>query len=196
MKRIIIIIAVAMLSISVYSAGPALLGGIKLGLGMSNIGMGLGDALNSKARFGGEFGLYFEVKTKSVFAFSLESNFAIGGASLDGGGHLAINYLYVPFIAKFYVIKPLSIDVGPYLGVNVFVSASDGHISERAPSDAYNKFRAGILFGLTYNFRKVFLFGRYSYGLTNVLRGIETAPGREGFSNNTYSLIFGAGMKF
>ncbi len=103
------------------------------------------------------------------------------------------DYLTLPVLAKVHITDDLSLDLGPQFGL--LLSAKD-KIEGQDPTDAMkylNKFDLSAALGMTYNFGKVFVQGRYTLGLTNeAKKKFEEGEGR--MKNMVVQL--GAGYRF
>jgi hypothetical protein len=145
-------------------------------------------------------GVFFEYRLADKFSIAPEIVFAAQGAKLTDNevpvydealgavDHFVketitehINYINVPVMFKYYVIKPLSIDLGPQIGYNVYSKCTtdlDGKKETIDQKDITKKVDFGIGLGLTYNIaEEVFVQGRYTLGLTKVFKGGELKNG-------------------
>ena len=138
---------------------------------------------------GGQFnyqaGLFMEYRFTDQFAIAPEVVFAAQGAktkqTIETTYHT--NYINVPVMLKWYVIKPLSIDFGPQLGINVYSKETIKYIPQEAPmlkmiadgtydiKDLTKTVDFGVALGFTYNITdEVFVQGRYTMGMINVFK--------------------------
>lgn len=175
MKKFALLIVCAVLACNVYSQEKKTTWSVKAGLNVS--GFWKGNDLDSKAKLGYQLGVVYEYRFSPLFALAPELVFSSEGMK----GHfydedlnakvkstVYANYINLPIMAKFYVLKRLSIDFGPQIGVNVFMHKSVEGYSVKMPSDDYHGYHFGLGLGATYNFRDVFLQARYNLGLTDV----------------------------
>ena len=114
------------------------------------------------------FGLQAEVlyNTKGG-GFGSSNGNGIQTLSLDA----KLNYLDIPLMAKFYIVKGISIDVGPQIGflLSSKGTASDGDEEEEIELTDLNSTDFSINAGFTFNLGdRAILQARYSYGLTEV----------------------------
>jgi hypothetical protein len=129
-------------------------------------------------------GLFMEYRFTDKFSIAPEVVFAAQGAKtkkvIETTYHT--NYINVPVLLKWYVIKPLSIDFGPQLGINVYSKETIKYVPQQeAPmlkmiadgtydiKDVTKTVDFGVALGLTYNItEEVFVQGRYTMGMINV----------------------------
>jgi len=119
---------------------------------------------------------------------------AVAGIS---SADVRLNYINVPVLAKIYLAKWLSIDLGPQVGflagVNImnmskymeswhwnFITGApeyypEYYVDASEYRGCFKKVDFGLLMGLTANFNKhIFLQGRYNLGLTNISKNKES----------------------
>lgn len=118
------------------------------------------DAVKMKSGF--DAGLFGEWRLNKLFALSPELLFSIQRFK-DKGDPCEIDcrysYLNLPIMAKFYITKKLSIDVGPQIGYLLSVSS--------VYYNQVNHFNLSIGAGATYNFNRFFASGRYNASVIN-----------------------------
>src|SRR5690606_31987427 len=91
-----------------------------------------------------------------------------------------LNYVNVPIVAKFYLLKGLNLQAGPQFGFVVDDNMTKvlGSIAKAEKSDISGVFGAG------YDFLGFRIDARYNFGLTHVIEGAES-------KNSVYSLALG-----
>lgn len=152
-----------------------------------------GENTDHAGRLAYQAGAFFEYRFSDKFSIAPELVFAAQGGKTDGviiydkddlvSGYDSnakwtynMNYINLPVMLKFYATPELSIDLGPQLGVNVYhkatLKAGKTNYKETVDlKDIVNTIDVGIGFGLTYNItEQVFVQGRYTLGVTNVLK--------------------------
>ena len=101
------------------------------------------------------------------------SNFG-GVFGFTGIDDQKLNYVNVPILAKYRIIKGLSAEAGPVVGVLI---SADGNVLDINGNtldgkDAYNTLDAGFAVGASYAMDSGFVFGlRYNKGITNINNG-------------------------
>lgn len=144
--------------------------GVKGGGNLSNIS---NIAQNEKISF--HAGVFAEWNICDFFAIQPELIYSHQGASDKVGlirYNTNINYLNIPVLAKFYVLKGLSVDIGPQFGFVVDKKERikvDGDMSKYAYDlDGVDRFDLSIGVGASYNIKSIILSAHYNFGLTDV----------------------------
>lgn len=103
---------------------------------------------------------------------------------------IALGYVNVPVLAKYYVTNKLSIEGGPQLGINVFArqkfqyddNSSGTRIQagfNRSVKEAVNGFDFGLAIGTGYNLNgHLLLQARYVFGMTTVHKEVNDNAGK------------------
>lgn len=166
MKCLFLIFSLTILNLTAIRAQESMQFGLKAGVNFSNMNSDI--FLNSSTRTGFHFGLFTEIPLESKWSFQPEVLYASQGAeaevSMEGNPRVKyqLDYIQVPIIIKWYLIKSLSLDAGPSFNF-LLKDTIDGEETEIG-----SNFEFGGALGTTYKFRED-LFGsaRYVYGLTN-----------------------------
>jgi len=109
------------------------------------------------------FGVLSEIPLSDKFSFQPELMYSGQGYSFKDHT-VALSYLNIPLMGKYYVTKGLSIEAGPQLGF--LLSAKNESIDVK---DSFTTFDFGLNFGLGYKFKNGLNFGaRYNLGLTDI----------------------------
>ncbi|MCW2120412.1 porin family protein [Flavobacterium sp. 7A] len=142
--------------------------GIKGGLNFANIS---GD--NSK-NFDGvtafNFGVLSEIPISDKFSFQPELVYSGQGYSFNDNT-VALGYLNVPLIGKYYVTKGFSVEAGPQIGY--LLSAKNESIDVK---DSFKSLDFGVNFGLGYKLDNGLNFGaRYNMGVSNINKADNTS---------------------
>ncbi len=121
------------------------------------------------------FGLVSEIKFSEKFSFQPELMYSVQGFDTEDD-LVSLNYLNLPLIGKYYVIKGFSLEAGPQIGYLLSAQQEDTDIE-----DNFNRFDFGINFGLGYKLENGLNFGaRYNLGLAN----INDMDGRDDVNRN------------
>lgn len=163
MKKILVLAVLTVLGFTNANAQKINFG-IKGGLNFANINGDNTSKFETVAAF--NFGLMSEIPISQKFSFQPEIMFSGQGYSFEGsnGNIVALNYLNVPLMGKYYVVKGLSLEAGPQLGF--LLSAKNESTNVK---DSFKTFDFGVNFGLGYKLNSGLNFGaRYNLGLTNI----------------------------
>ena len=136
--------------------------GAKAGLNYANLS---GTAINTEAITSYHLGLVSEIKLLEKFAIQPELLYTTQGASYDtllGDFEKELGYLAIPVLAKIYLSKSFSLELGPQASF-LLSEKNDFNINNSNTFDF--ALDAGVSFKITKSF---FLQGRYVLGLTDV----------------------------
>lgn len=186
-KTTLSLIAALALSFTANAQTPDVKIGVKGGLNVSNLtNMTHGSSLTSF-----HIGGVAEIFVNQKFSIQPEILFSSQGSAYDGPYLLnnklvniesktTLDYINIPVMAKYYIVKGLNVQVGPQFGflTNAKYKIDEATIlghptpiddSSVSVKDAYNTFDFGINFGAGYELPiGVFFDARYNVGLTNV----------------------------
>ena len=134
---------------------------------------------DSKMRVGLAAGLEFEYGVAENFGLSAGVLYSMQGAKIDIVGNdkvtMKLDYINIPILANYYIVKGLAIKAGVQPGFNVQKKLDDVKL------DDVKGFALSIPVGLSYEFSNVVLDARYNWGLTKAFK--------EGDSKNSYFTI-------
>ena len=83
---------------------------------------------------------------------------------IDSEGIIALNYLNIPLMAKYYATKKLSLEAGPQIG---FLLSTKGGTEDY--KDLFKTTGFGVNMGIGYKLDNGLNFGaRYNWGLSNI----------------------------
>ncbi len=173
--------------------------GIKGGVNFATVtGSDNFDSPDSRTSF--HVGALAEMPITDMFSIQAEALYSGQGAKLDFKGpdgdkaEIQLDYINVPILAKLYVTKGLSFEVGPQFSFlvneefdsNPFSDGGDTNL-ENTPFEA-EEFDFGVAGGLTFQTEMgLFATGRYTYGLTEIYKDSD-------LRNSVFQL--GVGYKF
>ncbi|MFZ4678993.1 MAG: porin family protein [Flavobacterium sp.] len=171
MKKIILLF-VTFCTISVFSQKSKLDEGIKLGikggLNVSNL-MGDVDDLDLGIRTSVHIGMLAEIIVSDKFSIQPELLYSGQGTtvgSVPGFSRYKLNYITLPVLAKFPVLKGLYLETGPQVGF--LISAKNKTNDSNDKIKGIKTLDFGLNAGLNYEFKNgVFIQGRYNLGLTD-----------------------------
>jgi len=163
MKKIIFI-AFLLLSLSSFSQSKECNCsiGIKVGVNFSTIT----DATNLSNRTGFQAGFFAGVKFNDFIGIQADLLYSQQGAEFEPE-NIDLNYLNIPVLFKYYVIRGLNIQAGPQFG---FVM--NDNLEEFFGDVEAEKFDLTGVFGVGYDlFTRIKLEARYNIGFTDIFDG-------------------------
>ncbi len=190
MKKILM--AAAVLAVSVSAAFSQVSFGVKGGLNLANVSKSEGDM-----KLGLHAGAFGEYQLNDFFGVAAELLYSNQGMqSKEEGVKVKMNmdYLNIPVLAKLYVAEGLSLDVGPQFGflMSAKMKGEEDGVSVSADiKDEFNSTDVSAALGLTYNIGQFMIQARYNLGLTDVVKNNE---GDDKLKNNVIQL--GVGFRF
>ena len=160
MKKILLLAVVTVLGFANVNAQEIKFGA-KGGLNFATISgdntedVGLVTAFN--------FGVVSEIPLSEKFSFQPELMYSGQGYDFEDNT-VALSYLNVPLMAKYYVAIGLSVEAGPQIG---FLLAAKNEKTD--VKDSFNTVDFGVNFGVGYKLENGLNFGvRYNLGLTDI----------------------------
>ena len=170
MKKIIFLSLMVLFTAKSFSQGVDL--GIKVGANFAT----LTELPNVDTRTGLNFGAFFTIKFNDKIAIQGDVLYSQQGAEFDLD-KVDLDYVNVPIVFKYYLVKRLNLHVGPQFGFLV----SDFDASEF--EDSYESTDVSGVVGLGLDLPLGFrVDGRYNFGLTEFLPDVK---------NNVFSLSVG-----
>lgn len=165
--------------------------GVKAGLNLSTLSGNYVE--QSQIQPGLVFGGFAAVKLSDRFIFQPELLFSFQGSAYrnyyDFGNiksyqqdNLNLSYLLLPVMAKYYVAKKFSLEVGPQFGfllaarTNFFSYTNNGYVDSNSKNvtDEFKTFDFGINVGGGYDFTdKWGIDLRYNFGLNNASQNTD-----------------------
>lgn len=167
MKKTFIIVG-ALLAISFSAQAQLVKIGIKGGLNYANIN---GPEIQTDAITSFHAGLVTEIKVTDRFAVQPELLYSTQGATYKNAlteFKNELGYLAIPVLAKVYLNKTISLEVGPQAS---FLLSEKNNVDIKDSNTFDFSVNAGLGVKITENF---FLQGRYNLGLTDVSKDAET----------------------
>ena len=174
MKKVILLTAVAVMA-AVGANAQSFEWGAKAGVNMArqtefSEPVGLGGGMKTKGRTG----LYAGVFAERVFGmrFGLQGELLYTQLGMSGktGSHTygtKTDYLVLPVLAKVYVWRGLSVDLGPQFGYMLSANGVGG--SKNDDFSGSNKFDMSVAAGLSYKIAGRYdVSARYNIGLTKL----------------------------
>ncbi|MBV7267923.1 porin family protein [Winogradskyella luteola] len=134
------------------------------------------------------FGLMSEISISEKFSFQPELLYSGIGYSIDDESDddtVALNYLTVPLLGKYYLTERFSVEAGPQVGFLLSAKQESTDVK-----DAFKTLDFGTSLGLGYKLDSGLNFSaRYTLGLSDISES-------EDFSNNTGVLQLSIGYFF
>ena len=144
--------------------------GIKAGVNLSNL-----KNAGGKPKIGPLGGIFAEYRFTEKVSIRTEAMFSIQGTKKKGSFEtVKLNYVnFLPALVKFYPVKKISIEAGPYIGL--LLSKKDDNPSTLD----YRKMDFGAVLGLGYRVVDNVEIGlRYSYGMFDITKTIGEIKNR------------------
>ena len=169
MKKVFLL-AVALLAFCAAKAQPAVgdfTWGAKVGFNATNI-----SNFDAKNKMSIHVGAFAEKRYSDLLGASAELIYSRQGARDKDGDwkyKLRVNYLNIPILAKFFVWKGLSVDVGPQFGfaLNAKEKVKQNGNSGKHKNTYVNTFDLSLPIGVTYRMEDIVVSLHYNIGLTN-----------------------------
>ena len=187
MKKTMLILYTLFISVTVMAQSEKVKLGVKAGLNISSLTFDESE-LSSSSKTGFTAGLMVEVPVAKNFSLQPEllysqqetktSFFDQDVTNSNFKGTIELNYLNIPLMLKYYVIKGLSLQAGPQIGLLVKANSKyqDNFLGyENQESFNLKKYSSGIdtsiNFGLGYQFKdKFYTDFRYNISYSNVFK--------------------------
>lgn len=169
--------------------------GVKGGVNFANV---TGDDFEGpEARTSFHVGVLVELPLAEMFSIQAEALYSgqgfkseINGIGTSDNVEYQLDYINVPVLAKIYVTKGLSLEVGPQFSfkVNEEIDADPNNNAGDFDLDEAESFDFAVAGGLTFQTNSgFFATGRYTYGLTDIVKDADV-------KNSVFQL--GIGFKF
>lgn len=166
--------------------------GVKGGLNISSITNSDVEGMDSSTLVGFHIGLFGKFMIADKFAIQPELLYSTQGVKLEGFGSeadLKIDYINIPVMAKYYVAKDFSLELGPQIGFVTSAKIESGGESESVKDDV-KSIDLSLGFGASYNIVDNFMVGaRYNLGLTRLQEDLE--PGESESKNSVFQISVG-----
>ncbi len=186
MKKFILLAAIIMATTSVFAQHEP--GSFTV---QPRIGFSAADFNNTndtKARVGLVVGPEFEYTLADRFSLAFGINYSQQGAELDKTDvKYNMDYITVPIVANFYVLKGFALKAGIQPGYNVSSKMKSGG-KEADFGDSVKKFDFSIPLGLSYEFHNFVIDARYAFGFTKMF---DTKKINLDSKNLTFQLTLG-----
>ncbi|MBA4320307.1 MAG: PorT family protein [Flavobacterium sp.] len=201
MKKTILLISLIILTITTVKAQEKIQFGVKGGVNLTTM---TADILYDKEyKTGFHIGVVAEIPFGSKFSLQPEILYSTHGVKgnvlllyvpFPGApvppplsGEFKLNYIQVPVLAKIYLIKNFSLELGPSFNFLVLDEENYGTVSH---TDIGSKFEFSGILGLSYKLKSG-LFGSVRY-----VNGFTVALDREYYDENAKNIGFQLGVGF
>ncbi|KOS08056.1 hypothetical protein AM493_19880 [Flavobacterium akiainvivens] len=155
--------------------------GAKGGLNFASVSGDNTEGIDGVTSF--NFGVLSEIPISEKFSFQPELMYSGQGYSFSDNT-IALSYLNIPLMGKYYVTKGLSVEAGPQIGFLFSAKNDDTDVK-----DSFKTLDFGVNFGLGYKFNNGLNFGaRYNVGLTDI-NDIDNSTGKN--KNGVFQLSVG-----
>lgn len=163
--------------------------GVKAGANYDWLSTGAASVYDLRPEVGYHAGLVAEFKFCDAFSIQPEALYSFSKYSFDGNGNtsgneIEISEIAVPVIAKFYLVKGLSLELGPQASVIVKTKLT----GEDAEAN-FRKYNIAAATGLAYDFNMgAFIQARYTYNFLDLQHAAN--------GNNRFGIQASVGYKF
>lgn len=160
MKKILLLAVLTVLGFTNANAQKIKLG-VKGGLNFATVSGDSTKGIDGVTSF--NFGVLSEIPISEKFSFQPELMYSGQGYSFNDNT-IALSYMNIPLMGKYYVVKGLSVEAGPQIG---FLFSAKNEKTD--VKDSFKKVDFGVNFGLGYKLNNGLNFGaRYNLGLTDI----------------------------
>lgn len=160
MKKFLVLAVVTVLGFSNVNAQEIKFGA-KGGLNFATISGDNTKGIEGVTSF--NFGVLSEIPISDKFSFQPELMYSGQGYSFNHNT-IALSYLNIPLMGKYYLTKGFSVEAGPQIGFLLAAKNEKTNVK-----DSFNTFDFGVNFGLGYKLDNGLNFGvRYNLGLTDI----------------------------
>ncbi|WP_111706244.1 porin family protein [Lutibacter citreus] len=178
MKKVLLIAVITILGLTNVNAQDINFG-IKGGLNFASISGDNTENIDPVTAF--NLGIMSEIQISNKFSFQPELMFSGVGYSIEDDT-VALNYLNIPLMAKYYLTKGFSVEAGPQIGY--LLSAKNESVDIK---DSFNSVDFGLNVGIGYKLDNGLNFGaRYNFGLSDINKSdVENINGFTGNNKNS-----------
>lgn len=188
MKKVILsVIAVLAFAFANAQESKTVKFGVKAGANYGWLATGDGSVYDLRPEVGYYAGLVSEFKMCEKFSFQVEALYSHSSYKFDGNGNtsgmeIEINQVAVPVLAKFYLVKGLSLELGPQATMIVDSKTTNVLLNLR-------KYNVAAASGLAYDFNSgAFIQARYTYSFLDLENGAD--------GHNQFGIQASVGYKF
>ena len=141
----------------------------KAGINIANVTK----ADNAKSKIGLAVGVEAAYGVAKNFELTAGLLYSMQGAKADGtDAKINMDYLNIPILAQYYLIKGLAVKAGVQVGFNTSAKVKIG--DESADIDGKKSVDFSIPVGLSYEIANVVLDARYNIGMTKMFEGADS----------------------
>lgn len=153
--------------------------GVKGGLNLSNMYTEDVDDNNLLVSFNA--GIYASIPLAGSLSFQPEflysrkgSELAYDNAFVTGKAKFKLNYIEVPLLLKYNIVKNFNIHAGPYVAYLIDAQVTNEtdngtfNFEDNLDNDDFNKFDYGLSAGVGLDFQSIGIGARYNYGLSTI----------------------------
>lgn len=185
MKKTVLVMAISFLGFAEVNAQDISFG-VKGGLNFASI-TGDNTSLKDDPVTAFNLGVMAEIPVSEKFSFQPEILYSGQGYGTNSGNDdvVALNYLDLPLMAKYYISKRFSVEAGPQIGFLLSAKEDDNDYK-----DLFKTTNLAANMGIGYKLDSGLNFGaRYSLGLSNI-NDIGNLKNRTGVLQLTLGYFF------
>ncbi len=170
MKKLMIIAAMLMAVVGVKAQNEVGQFSIMPKAGVNIASLTKGD--DAKSKIGLAVGVEAAYGVAKNFELTAGLLYSMQGAKQDGTDiKINMDYLNVPILAQYYLVKGLAVKAGVQVGFNTNAKLKNGDASADITNNKTVDFSVPV--GLSYEISNVVLDARYNIGMTKVFEGAE-----------------------
>lgn len=171
MKKLMIIAAMLMAVVGVNAQNEVGQFSIMPKAGVNIASMTKAD--NAKSKIGLAVGVEAAYGVANNFELTAGFLYSMQGAKVDGTDtKINMDYLNVPILAQYYLVKGLAVKAGVQVGFNTNAKAKNGDVSADITTNKTVDFSIPV--GLSYEYANVVLDARYNIGMTKMFEGADS----------------------
>ena len=189
MKKVLLS-AVALMAFGIAAQAQDIKFGVKAGVNIADLSDN-----SAGSRVGFHVGGLAEFGITEQFSIQPELLYSGQGAKVNegfGDVDLKLDYISLPVLAKYRIVKGFSVEAGPQVGFLISAKAEDEDVK-----DAYKSVDFGVTGGAEYELPMgVFFQARYYVGLSSVTEDIEVFGTSYSADTNNIMISLSAGYRF
>ena len=170
MKKVTMVLSVAVISFLLSSVNAQQAVGIKGGVNISSL-----SGFDGRSRISAHGGVFLHHTINNNWCFQPELLYSGEGQRYVSGGverTLALGYLQLPLMIQYYPAPQVYFEAGPQFGLLLSAQDKVDDYEEQINSkDDFTQAQVALGLGIGYKAsEKLILYGRYNFGLTDVSR--------------------------
>lgn len=179
MKRILLAAVMAVSALTAMAQQPVGTWSVQPKIGLNVASLTDGDDIDP--RYGLAIGAEFQYQMTDVFALSIGALYSAQGCTgkidesdyyyVNNDATLKMDYINIPILANFYLTKGLAVKIGlqPELNITAKTEIETSSAKVERDIEGEKSIALSIPIGLSYEFNKFVIDGRYNFGVTKIM---------------------------